>query len=33
MKKLHVSEIYNENNIIEINSKGELIGKSIKDIL
>lgn len=33
MKKLHVSEIYNENNIIEINDKGELIGKSIKDIL
>lgn len=33
MKKLHVSEIYNENNIIEINSKGELIGKSIKDVL
>lgn len=33
MKKLHVSDIYNENNIIEINDKGELIGKSIKDIL
>lgn len=33
MKKLHVSEIYNENDIIEINDKGELIGKSIKDIL
>lgn len=33
MKKLHVSEIYNENNIIEINDKGKLIGKSIKDVL
>ena len=33
MKKLHVSEIYNKNDIIEINDKGELIGKSIKDIL
>lgn len=33
MKKLHVSEIYNKNNIIEINDKGKLIGKSIKDMI
>ena len=33
MKKLHVSEIYNKNDIIEINDKGKLIGKTIKDML